>query len=56
MYKAVTVELDDKLLSDLRQTLCVESLLQMRPLLKIAGMITFKIGSVLAYIEKDFPP
>jgi hypothetical protein len=55
LFKAVTVELDEKLLIDLRQTLCVESLLQMRPLLKVAGMLTYKLENLVSFIARDFP-
>lgn len=55
LLKAVSVELNDKLLIDLRQTLCVASLLQVPPLLKIAGMITFKLANLVDFISRDFP-
>ena len=55
LYRVVTNELDVKFLYDLKLTLCVPSICQIRPLLKIAGMLAFKISQLAEIILRDFP-
>ena len=55
LFRALTSEMDSKFLIDLKQSLCIPSLYQMRPLLKIAGMLTFKLDKLREFIVKDFP-
>ena len=56
LFKAVTIELDEKLLCDLRQTLAVVPLIQLKAMSKIAGMLTFKMWKLAEFIAQDFPP
>jgi hypothetical protein len=55
LYKSLTMELDNKLLVDLRHTFCIPKCSELRPLLKIAGMLTYKMTKLGEFITKDFP-
>lgn len=49
------IELDKKLLIELRLSLCISSLYKLLPLDKLAGMLTFKLFRLVDFIQRDFP-
>ena len=55
LYKTVMFELDQKFLIEVRLSLCIKGLQSMRPLDKLAGMLTFKLWRLVDFIQKDFP-
>ena len=55
LYKTFTVELDCKLLIDLRFTICMPHLTKMKPFYKLVCMMTFKLIQLRDYIRVEFP-
>ena len=55
LYKALTLELDSKLISDLKHTVCIPSLSRLRPFIKLVSMLTFKLMKLAEFLSRDFP-
>ena len=55
LYKTVMFELDQKLLVEVRLSMCIAGVQSLRPLDKLAGMLTFKLWRLVDFIQKDFP-
>jgi hypothetical protein len=51
LYRSITIELEEKLLSEVRQTLCISAELKgFSPIEKIAGMLTYKLEKLSEFI------